>query len=117
MSGLPRGWGRLRLGEIAARTAHIDPSRTPNETYELYSVPSFASGKPDRMRGKEIKSTKQSVLPDDVLLCKIVPHINRVWTVAPTHGQRQIASSEWIVYRDHRCEPHYLRYCLSEASF
>jgi type I restriction enzyme S subunit len=117
MSVLPAGWEKLRLGEIAARTSAIDPSRTPKEIFELYSVPAFASGTPDKARGQEIKSSKQSVQPDDVLLCKIVPHINRVWTVAPNQGERQIASGEWIVYRGHHCEPNYLRYLLSEASF
>jgi type I restriction enzyme S subunit len=99
------------------KSARRPDSVISQEAFELYSVPSFAAGTPDRVQGQEIKSSKQSVQPDDVLLCKIVPHINRVWTVGPSQGQRQIASSEWIVYRDHHCEPHYLRYCLSEASF
>src|SRR5262245_24435038 len=104
MSELPSCWERLRLGEIAGRTSNVDPSRAPKETFELYSVPSFATGAPDRVQGQEIKSSKQSVRPGDVLLCKIVPHLNRVWTVGPASGSRQIASSEWIVYRDHHCE-------------
>jgi hypothetical protein len=117
MNDLPSGWDKLRLGDIAIRTSNVDPSRCPEELFELYSVPSFSIGEPDRLRGKEIKSSKQAVEPDDILLCKIVPHINRVWTVAAKSNQRQIASSEWIVYRTHHSDPHYLRYCLSEACF
>jgi type I restriction enzyme S subunit len=67
--------------------------------------------------GAEIKSAKQAVQPDDVLLCKIVPHLNRVWVVGHKTDKRQIASGEWIVYRNHGCEPRYLRYSLTESSF
>jgi type I restriction enzyme, S subunit len=117
MNDLPAGWDKLRLGDVAVRTSHVDPSRSPDERFELYSVPSFSIGEPDRLRGEEIKSSKQAVEPDDVLLCKIVPHINRVWTVAARSAQRQIASGEWIVYRTRHSDPQYLRHCLSEASF
>jgi type I restriction enzyme, S subunit len=117
MNDLPSGWDKLRLGDVAVRTSNVDPSRSPEELFELYSVPSFSTGEPDRLRGEKIKSSKQAVEPDDVLLCKIVPHINRVWTVASRSRQRQIASGKWIVYRTHHSDPRYLRYCLSEASF
>jgi type I restriction enzyme S subunit len=117
MTSLPKSWGKLRLGDVAARARSVDPSRSPDEVFELYSVPSFSAGTPESLRGHEIGSSKQSVQPGDVLLCKIVPHLNRVWTVALKGSHRQIASGEWIVYRDHQCDPHYLRYCLTEGSF
>jgi type I restriction enzyme S subunit len=117
MSELPAGWEKLRLGDIAARTSNVDPSGFPQEMFELYSVPSFSLGAPDRVPGIEIKSFKQAVEPEDVLLCKIVPHINRVWTIPAKERPRQIASGEWIVYRGHYSDPDYLRYCLSEGSF
>jgi len=117
VSGLPKGWAQVPLGKFAAKTKNLDPSKFPTEIFELYSVPSFSTGLPEVVPGSEIKSSKQIVLPGDVLLCKIVPHINRVWTVPSLKKHRQIASGEWIVYRDHGCEPHYLCYCLSEGSF
>lgn len=117
MSEVPTGWTELRLGEIAARTSNVDPSKSPAEIFELYSVPSFSQQQPEVAQGTEIKSAKQSVQPCDVLLCKIVPHINRVWVVGDRTDKRQIASGEWIVFRDHGCDPHYLRYCLTERSF
>jgi type I restriction enzyme, S subunit len=40
-----------------------------------------------------------------------------VWTVSTKGKHRQIASGEWIVYRDHGCDPSYLRYCLTEETF
>ncbi len=117
MSELPEGWQMLRLGEVAARTSNVDPSKSPAEEFELYSVPSFTDRHPEASVGAEIKSVKQAVQPDDVLLCKIVPHINRVWVVGAKSDRRQIASGEWIVYRDHGCDPNYLRCCLTEQSF
>jgi type I restriction enzyme S subunit len=117
MSGLPEGWAMMPLGEIATRTKNIDPSKHPDELFELFSVPSFFAGGPEHLRGTEIGSTKQEVQPDDILLCKIVPHINRVWVVPPVGEHRQIGSGEWIVYRNHFCEPYYLRYCLTEEGF
>jgi type I restriction enzyme S subunit len=117
MSKLPQGWAKLRLGDITARPASVDPSGVPSEQFELYSVPSFSQRCPDLLAGAEIKSTKQVVRPHDVLLCKIVPHLNRVWVVGSKSDKRQIASGEWIVYRDHNCDPNYLRYSLTEQSF
>jgi type I restriction enzyme S subunit len=117
MSALPQGWQLLRLGEVVARTSNVDPSKSPAEEFELYSVPSFSDNRPEFSFGSEIKSAKQAVQSNDVLLCKIVPHINRVWVVGAKSDKRQIASGEWIVYRDHGCDPSYLRYCLTEQSF
>jgi type I restriction enzyme S subunit len=117
MSELPKGWALMPLGTISTRTKNVDPSKHPEELFELFSVPSFATGGPEYLKGAEIGSTKQEVEPDDILLCKIVPHINRVWVVPPTKQHRQIGSGEWIVYRNHFCEPHYLRYALTEQSF
>jgi type I restriction enzyme S subunit len=111
------GWALMPLSTISTRTKSIDPSKHPEELFELFSVPSFATGGPEYLKGAEIGSTKQEVEPDDILLCKIVPHINRVWVVPPTNQHRQIGSGEWIVYRNHFCEPHYLRYALTEQSF
>lgn len=118
MTELPCVWTELKLEDIALRRGgSLTPSDYPDEEFELYSVPSFSDGHPEIKFGKEIKSSKQIVHPGDVLLCKIVPHINRVWTVGARGRRRQIASGEWIIYRDHQCEPEYLRLLLSEKSF
>src|SRR5689334_22241422 len=109
MSRLPKGWELLPLGEIAARTSSVDPSRSPSERFELYSVPSYSNKRPETLAGAEIRSVKQALEAGDVLLCKIVPHINRVWVVEPKSQLRQIGSGEWIVYRSHECDPYYLR--------
>jgi type I restriction enzyme S subunit len=118
MSGLPRGWERLRLKEIAKEGGgSIDPRAFPDETFDLFSIPSFSDGLPERVLGTDIGSTKQLVEQGDVLLSKIVPHIRRVWVVPRADGRRQIASGEWIVYRSSHLEPHFIRLALSERSF
>ena len=55
-------------------------------TYELWSVPSFAAQGPEIVDGSEVGSSKRPVAPDDVLICKINPRINRVWQVGPYRG-------------------------------
>ncbi|RUO98592.1 restriction endonuclease subunit S [Hyphomicrobium sp.] len=110
-------WRSVPLGTFAASTKNLDPARFPDELFELYSVPSYSEGMPEVIAGREIGSSKQIVQPGDVLLCKIVPHINRVWVVPEHTGHRQIASGEWIVFRTGCLEPKYFRHLLSAPDF
>jgi type I restriction enzyme, S subunit len=115
---LPPGWATASIDELGIPSAEsVNPANFTAERFALFSVPSFAVGSPESVLGNAIGSTKQRVQPGDVLLCKIVPHINRVWVVPPHHSDRQIASSEWIVIRNEHLDSHFLRYCLSGPSF
>lgn len=108
----------LPLGDLfARRTESVNPARHADETFELFSVPSYDGRMPDLVTGAEIGSTKVSVLPGDVLLCKIVPHIRRAWVVPPRGSIRQIGSGEWIVMRDERFHSDYLRHLVLSDSF
>lgn len=89
----------------------------PDETFELWSVPSFSSGKPEIVKGLSIGSTKQKVQANDILVCKINPRINRVWQVSDNLDFRKIASSEWIVIRSSKIISSYLRHFFSSPSF
>ena len=104
-------------GLMAESRSSVDPSRSPDETFELWSIPAFDRGGPDVVAGRDIGSQKQAVRPGDVLLSKIVPHIRRAWVVGPQRGLRQIASSEWIVFRSPDAEPSYLRHLLVSEHF
>ncbi len=119
MREIPSSWIQVRFGEVnrfISRT--LNPANTPDERFELYSVPSFPSGQPELQIGRAIGSTKQLVQPSDVLVCKINPRINRVWQVMPyQQGVRQIASSEWIVMRAPEMESRFLRYFFSCPKF
>lgn len=59
-------------------SASVDPSTSPNNDFELYSVPAYETGMPEFVKGKDISSSKKSVSKNDVLLCKINPHLNNV---------------------------------------
>lgn len=102
---------------MAPRLGSIDPSRYPDELFDLYSIPSFDNGEPDIVAGKAIGSAKQIVEPGDVLLSRIVPHIRRAWVVGGARTRRVIASGEWIVFRSKRIDPNYLRHLLVSDQF
>ncbi len=100
---------------VAERGKSINPAKTPDAQFELYSVPSFPNKKPEVVCGKEIGSNKQVVQPRSVLLCKINPRINRTWVVGDFTPHPKIASTEWIVFS---CAddivPEFLCYCLQQ---
>ena len=115
---LPYGWSIGSFSQVnmfASET--IDPSNSPDEMFELYSVPNFEAGVPEIIRGKEIGSSKQSVCENDVLVCKINPRINRVWITGHITPYRLLGSSEWIVFRNHLLFAPYLRYYFSSPYF
>jgi type I restriction enzyme S subunit len=112
---LPEGWvwASLRLF-LKARGESVDPSRTPDREFTLYSVPSFDCGFPETVLGKEIGSAKQRVSAGNVLLCKINPRINRSWVVG-SHNGDVLASTEWIILYGHDAiEPRYLQLLLRQ---
>lgn len=107
----------VRLGDLMLeRGGTTDPSKHVDETFALYSIPAFDIGKPESVLGREIGSSKKNVQTDDVLLSRIVPHIRRAWVVG-YHQERAIASGEWIVFRDRRVYPSYLRHFLVSDVF
>lgn len=115
---VPENWVWMRIEAINEYEGHaVDPSKTPDQIFELYSVPIFETDFPELLSGSEIGSTKQSVEKDDVLLCKINPRINRVWRVAKHTEMPLIASSEWIVIRSPFVMSKYLQYCLTSKYF
>lgn len=107
----------VSLRDLYAKTESVNPARHADEDFELYSVPSYEARQPDLVSGGGIGSTKVAVMPGDVLLCKIVPHIRRAWVVPPRGNVRQIGSGEWIVLRDERFYPDYLRHLVLGNSF
>lgn len=109
---LPTGWQSARLGDLGVEVREsVRPD--PDRMYELYSVPAFASGKAEILQGSEIGSSKRRVAAGDLLLCKINPRINRVWSVAePVGGEEQLASNEYLVLRLHDRDPVLRKYLV-----
>ena len=115
---LPEGWKWVRIGDINCyQGTSVTPAANKEKLFELYSVPSFDGNYPEIIKGKDIGSSKQTVEVGDVLLCKINPRINRVWYVSGYTENELIASSEWIVIRNHGIESRYLMYCLRSQYF
>ena len=115
---IPHNWRWVKLGGINRYCPHtVDPASQPDAYFELYSVPSMETNYPEIIPGSEIGSSKQSVQKNDVLLCKINPHINRVWKVSKRTDYELLASSEWVVIRNNRIDPDFMVYCLKSPYF
>lgn len=102
---------------MVKRGGSVDPSKFKNEIFELLSIPAYDAGKPEILEGERIGSSKKVVIPRDVLLSKIVPHIRRCWIVPRCKEYRQIASGEWIQFRSDELISEYLRYFLISDPF
>ena len=106
-------WNMISTGDIALRKGgSVDPKKHQDEVFELYSIPAFDAGAPEVAAGSAIGSSKKAVQLNDVMISRIVPHIRRACVVGPAKGHRQIASGEWIIFRDERIWPKYLRWQL-----
>ncbi len=116
---IPESWVWSCMAEVNEyKSASVDPSKYPDNDFELYSVPAYETGMPEFVKGKYISSSKKSVSRNDVLLCKINPHLNRAWIVS--HHKEDIpclASSEWIIFRNSTILPQYLSYCFTSLYF
>lgn len=108
----------MPLGDLMpTRTQTLNPAKHADEEFELHSIPAFDRGRPDVALGCDIGSSKQVVQPGDVLISKIVPHIRRSAVVPQHTGRRQLASSEWIVFRNQSFDPKYLVHFLTSDIF
>lgn len=115
---LPDGWVKASLGGLNQYQAStVQPEKFAKTTFELYSVPAFPEKIPEILQGESIGSSKQLVLSKDVLICKINPRINRVWVVKDIKKHQQIASSEWIVFRQPALNERYFGYYFQSLRF
>jgi type I restriction enzyme S subunit len=115
---IPIGWVEIDLGFFMKKaTGSVDPSKFRQEVFELFSIPAYDTGKPEVIRGENIGSSKKVVCENDVLLSRIVPHIQRSWIVGKSQGYRQIGSGEWIIFDGSRINAKYLRFYLLSYDF
>jgi type I restriction enzyme S subunit len=99
------------------RLPSVNPAKFSEETFELWSVPSYDIGQPEVLLGSEIGSSKKVVEKGDLLLSRIVPHIRRAWIVDPTTKNSQIGSGEWMTFRSDDFHAPYLRHILISDRF
>ena len=116
---LLEGWVATTLGNVRLDLSKsIDPRKSGDERFELYSVPSFSGRRPEIVSGNTVGSSKRTVEPNSVLLCKINPRINRVWVVRDYSLYRKIASTEWLCFSElSGLLPDFLCYYLQQDSF
>lgn len=118
IDNLPKGWTEVNLGFfMKTRTGSVDPSKFKEEVFELHSIPAYDTGKPEIAKGEKIGSSKKIVVENDVLLSRIVPHIQRSWIVGKSDGLRQIGSGEWIIFDGSKINAKYLRHFLLSYRF
>jgi type I restriction enzyme S subunit len=87
--------GRVSLAHLA--TWGGLSNITPLGMVDHYSLPSFDSGRePERVSGNGIKSSKQEIDRDTVLVSRLNPHIPRVWMVYPDPLVQCVASTEFV---------------------
>ena len=118
--GLPMGWEERPLDEIAKQhTKSVKPQSAPDELFAYFSIPAFDSDRTPAMAlGETIKSNKTVIPSGAVLLSKLNPEIQRVWLPREKGENRQICSTEFLVYTPR--EPFgqaYLYSLFSERSF
>ena len=118
-SDLPAGWVTTTLGDARLDLSKsIDPRKSGSEMFELYSVPSFSDRRPEIVSGNTVGSSKRTVEPNSVLLCKINPRINRVWVVRDYSQYQKIASTEWLCFSElSGLFPDFICYYLQQDSF
>ena len=115
---LPDNWAYLSLSDINIyKSSTVTPANMPKQLFDLYSVPIFSILMPENIQGGEIGSAKQVIKKGDVLLCKINPHLNRVWEIIEDSDNVQIASSEWIVVRSELHHPAFLKWYFNSPKF
>jgi type I restriction enzyme M protein len=96
----------------------IDPRNTPDEIFDLWSIPAYDAGSPEIIRGGDVGSQKKVVFPNDVLISRIIPHIRRACVVPQnSNNRRQIASTEWIIFSSDEIVPEFLQNILVSDHF
>ncbi len=113
------GWETHPIGDFFTEgLKSINAPDTPNQTYELWSVPSFETGAPEIVTGAQVGSTKRELRDGTILLGKMNPHLNRIWVVNRRTNHPMIASQEWInITAGDTWDTGYLARLLSSPSF
>lgn len=94
---IPNTWSWIRGEELAVKRKTIDPSTLTNDEIELWSIPAYDAGVAEKVSPGDIGSSKKVVQAGDVLLAKIVPHIERVWIVSESaNSLMKLASTELV---------------------
>ena len=117
LGDIPGGWEVAEIDQIVnLKKDSIDPSFTPEETFDHYSIPAFDAGKnPAKDLGSSIKSQKFLVDEGDLLVSKLNPSTTRVWIPFSSSARRSICSTEFLVCRASTDVGRAFAYCLASS--
>lgn len=113
------GWETHPIGDFFTEDLRsVNAHESPDQTFELWSVPSFETGSPEIVTGAQVGSAKRELVDGTILLGKINPHLNRIWVVKRRTEHPMIASQEWInITAGDEWDTDYLARLLSSPSF
>lgn len=87
------------LGDvIKIQKESLNPQRFPDTLYDVYSIPGYDNGSPEKLRGDDIKSNKFIVKSNSILVSKLNPRIPRVWKVDYASAD-SVSSTEFVVLK------------------
>jgi hypothetical protein len=84
---------------------------------DYYDITSFRLGAPSKMERGRVAVNARVVASGDVLLSRRLDVPRRAWVVEADRSRPQLASSDWLVVRNERFDPVYLRHLLVSNDF
>lgn len=104
---------------VELKTSQVNPGARPDELFTHYSLPAYDSGlQPVIELGQDIKSNKFLVPDEAILLSKLNPRINRVWSPPQPISESAIASTEFLVLVPKpKSDRRYIHYLLRSPAF
>lgn len=95
---IPKGWEVTTLAKIVQISKKtVNPQLSPTVKFNHYSIPAFDSGRyPDVAEGETIHSGKFILDIPSILVSKLNPKMQRIWTV-PNPQENSVCSTEFIV--------------------
>ena len=114
---IPRRWEIAAIERIVnLRKDSVNPSDSPEEEFDHYSIPAFDAGKsPSREAGETIKSQKFLVGENDLLVSKLNPATPRIWIPFSSSARRSICSTEFLVCQASTGFGRAFAYCLASS--
>lgn len=108
---IPEKWCWIRVKSLEIKRKTVDPTLIADDKVELWSIPAYDKGEAEVLPPLSIGSNKKVVFKGDVLLAKIVPHIERAWVVTENKSLNpliKLASTEWLTYKSDLFLPDFL---------
>ena len=115
---LPKGWRAGIVSELSDVIHDVlNPVRFQQELFDHYSIPAFDEGRVAKVElGSTIKSQKNIVPENAVLLSKLNPRTSRVWLPLLNKSRRAICSTEFLVVIPKVGVSREFLYCLFSSS-